>query len=67
MAQGGNGDNRKHRARVRKQIRESGRCTLCPPHGGENYGYGGDRHGKYFWDNNSQKLRFRASKPKTKK
>jgi|DEB0MinimDraft_4_1074332.scaffolds.fasta_scaffold01689_3 hypothetical protein len=67
MVHGGNADNRVHRAEVRKKIAASGRCLFCPPHGGENYGYGGDRHGKFFWDEENMKLGFRASKPKAKK
>lgn len=62
MVSGGNTDNRTHKQAVRKMLAESGRCSLCAPHGGENYGYGGKRHGKFMPDGS-----FRPSKPKQSK
>lgn len=44
MISGGNGDNRRNRRRVQQQVLDDGRCSVCHPHGGENYTR---RDGKY--------------------
>lgn len=61
MISGGNGANREHRQRTRKEIAGSGRCTHCPPHSGENYGWHGDGDGRFV------EGRFVKSKTKNRK
>ena len=49
MTSGGNTDNVEHRHSVIKRRMEEFQCTYCPPHGGENEGIHGKRHG--VWRN----------------
>lgn len=63
MVAGGNADNRTHKQAIRKAVLDSGRCSYCSPHAGENYGWNGKRHGKFMWPTGE----FRPSKPKKNK
>jgi hypothetical protein len=72
MQSGGNGDNVKRRQRVQRALADSGRCTHCHPHRGENYGHNGDQHGKFIYGDyaNSHDQHtngFRRSKDKRRK
>lgn len=64
---GGNSDNVDHKAATLRKILDSGRCDRCPPHGGENYGFGGKRRsGRWFTGPNGEAA-FRPSKPRHNK
>lgn len=67
MQSGGNGDNIKNRQRVQRSLADSGRCTFCPPHRGENHGATGKPDVRYNWDDRTETLHVIPSKGKDRK